>query len=151
MTVVGDVIFVIGGAAGTFNDVVYTFEVSRNRWSHFMANGSRPVGLYGHSATYYPARNAIFVFGGYRFDLDRTGMSSMLTVLDLNRRRWILMPSLMQENPLTLRAFHAAEYVMEGNYMIVAGGRTPNNLFDQSLLIFRFRCNGNYFPQVLPC
>lgn len=33
MTIVGDIIFVIGGAAGTFNDVVYTFELSRNRWT----------------------------------------------------------------------------------------------------------------------
>lgn len=141
MTVVKDVIYIIGGAAESFSDTVYTYKITEQGWRVFPANGSRPPGLYGHTATYYPIRNAIFVYGGFRFDVDRSGMSNLLSVLDLRRRRWIMMPSMTQENPLSPRMFHAAKYVRDGNYILISGGRTTVDVFDQTLLIYRFRCN----------
>ncbi|OQV17322.1 Multiple epidermal growth factor-like domains protein 8 [Hypsibius exemplaris] len=143
MTVVKDTVYVIGGADNSFSDAVYTFKITEWQWRVFPANGSRPPGVYGHSATYYPIRNAIFVFGGYRFDLDRTGMSSVMSVLDLNRRRWVMMPNMRQDlfSIATPRMFHAAQYVNAGRYMLVAGGRTRSELFSRSVVVYRFRCN----------
>ena len=53
------------------------------------------TGLFGHSAVYHENSSAIYVFGGYEYQLDKTIPSNRLYALDFKKHSWTLLPSML--------------------------------------------------------
>ena len=52
------------------------------------------TGIYGHTAVYYPAKDVILVFGGYRFRVHRVRASGELYSLDHATGEWSILQAL---------------------------------------------------------
>lgn len=52
------------------------------------------LGLYGHSAVYHQESRAIYVYGGYEYQTDKSVVSDHLysVTVDNNNRYWSLLP-----------------------------------------------------------
>ena len=51
------------------------------------------AGLYGHSTVFHARSNALYVFGGYEYQTDRTEVSSSMYTIDLETKTWSLLPA----------------------------------------------------------
>ncbi len=51
------------------------------------------AGLYGHTAVYHARSDAIYVFGGFEYQTDKTIQSSTLYAVDVRKNIWSVLPS----------------------------------------------------------
>ncbi|XP_074654134.1 multiple epidermal growth factor-like domains protein 8 [Tubulanus polymorphus] len=157
MTLISDTKMIIIGGFSTenyYNDKIQVYDASTNSWRVLETTGAQPTGVYGHTAVYHEPSNAIYMYGGYEYQIDKTIPSDRLYALDLGNNRWsILSPPPPKDNHFNFkqkspRYFHAA--VTTDEYMVILGGRSKANLnthfpvnedFTADIQIYVYACN----------
>ncbi|XP_023931409.1 multiple epidermal growth factor-like domains protein 8 isoform X3 [Lingula anatina] len=161
MTLVTDTRVVIIGGFSTenyFSNTTYELEVSTNSVQTLLnettGKGNSPTGIYSHSAVYHPDSSAIYVFGGYKFDIDQTVISADLYTFSVDTLVWSILPpdTGNKVNMVTLLWFilppdtgnkpsgrygHTA--VNYGDAMLVLGGYNGTML--SQVLAYNYKCN----------
>lgn len=141
-------LLIIGGFSteNYFSNKIYKFDTNVEHgkaWSEYgrgSLDGAVPLGLYGHTAVYHEQTNAIYVYGGMLFHIDKFSVSNQLYVLNLegDRMEWNVLQA-EEGSEMDARFLHTA--VDMGDYMVVMGGRTDSSNFSNSILIYRYLCN----------
>lgn len=89
-------VLLIGGYSpeNGFNHLLLEFSPQTESWSVVPHSGTPPTGLYGHSAVYHEQTDAVYVFGGYRFQVETVEPSGELYSLYYPNLTWsLLVPS----------------------------------------------------------
>lgn len=132
-----DVLLLIGGFSPSngFNQLVYTFNLTTDKWSVLNASGTSPIGIFGHTAVFHSISKSIYVFGGYAFQPNgKNEISNRLFALNTVSRLWSEIPIFSGINQVgqklpRARFLHSA--ISTDNYMLVYGGKTkPKNSSD---------------------
>ncbi|XP_048476526.1 multiple epidermal growth factor-like domains protein 8 [Rhincodon typus] len=134
------ILLLIGGYSpqNGFNNKLLEYNISSANWSVSQHTGTAPTGLYGHSAIYHQATDAVYVFGGYRFYLESVSASPELYSLHLPTLSWSLLVPSHGVKPLA-RFFHVSALFRDT--MVVVGGRTEREDFSAAILLYQINCN----------
>ncbi|KAM6319723.1 LOW QUALITY PROTEIN: multiple epidermal growth factor-like domains protein 8, partial [Podargus strigoides] len=160
----GDSVLLIGGYSpqNGFNKKLLLYRVESESWEEGQQAGTPPTGLYGHSAVYHEATDAIFVFGGQRFHVEAVAASPELYSLHCPTLTWsLLAPARGHKVGGTWGApggglggiwgghpsptFPRGGRVV-GDVLVVLGGRTETLDFSPHLLFYQLRCNAWLLP-----
>ncbi|GAB0200402.1 multiple epidermal growth factor-like domains protein 8 [Grus japonensis] len=98
----GTSLLLIGGYSpeNGFNRELLRYRVETESWEVGRQAGTPPTGLYGHSAVYHEATDAVYVFGGQRFHVETVGASPELYSLHCPNLTWsLLAPSRGRKAP----------------------------------------------------
>lgn len=123
---------------------IWEYDLQNDQWEKLSTSGAGPVGIYGHSSVYHPQSQIVYVFGGYEYFGNITGMSNRLYALHYPAMSWSELPKFNELNRPDdflprARALHSA--INTENYMILFGGRTyPHNSSDV-LVAYVYKCN----------
>ncbi|GCC42523.1 hypothetical protein chiPu_0026810, partial [Chiloscyllium punctatum] len=134
------ILLLIGGYSpqNGFNNKLLEYDIRSTNWSVRQHTGTAPTGLYGHSAVYHPATDAVYVFGGYRFYLESVSASRELYSLYLPGLSWSLLAPSHGAKPLA-HFFHVSGLFRDT--MVVVGGRTETEDFSAAILLYHINCN----------
>ncbi|XP_011483811.1 multiple epidermal growth factor-like domains protein 8 [Oryzias latipes] len=133
-------VLLIGGYSpeNGFNHLLLEFSPQTESWSVVPHSGTPPTGLYGHSAVYHEQTDAVYVFGGYRFQVETVEPSGELYSLYYPNLTWsLLVPSRGNKPPS--RFFHAAALIKDT--MVIIGGRTEAEDYSNSVSLYQINCN----------
>ncbi|KAM9207897.1 LOW QUALITY PROTEIN: multiple epidermal growth factor-like domains protein 8 [Leptosomus discolor] len=141
----GGSVLLIGGYSpeNGFNTKLLEFRGDTESWEVGQQAGTPPTGLYGHSAVYHEATDAVYVFGGHRFHVEAVAASPELYSLYCPNLTWSLLAPSQGRKPQP-HFFHAAAVV--GDVMVVLGGRTETHDFSSEVLLYQLRCNAWLLP-----
>lgn len=142
-----DVLIMIGGLSPKHGlaHLTYAYNLTTLQWTVVAANGSAPIGIFGHSAVFHAISQSIYVFGGYVFGHSgQTEMSSKLFAFNVAQKKWSELPVFNDLNPPAerlprARFLHSA--ITTDNYMVVYGGRTQPRNSSDLLIAYVYKCN----------
>jgi attractin len=125
-------------------NTVQEYNFGTREWNIVQTRGYPVKGGYGHSATYDPMTEKIYVYGGIVSESDSTQMlSNKLYSYEPATRTWILLTSAP-----TARFLHTANFISSG-LMMVFGGNTHNDTshsfgakcYSQDLIYYDVLCD----------
>ncbi|XP_062823192.1 multiple epidermal growth factor-like domains protein 8 [Anolis carolinensis] len=141
----GSSLLLIGGYSpeNGFNKKLLEYDVQSEGWRSGNQAGTPPTGLYGHSAVYHEATDAVYVFGGHRFHVEMVSASAELYSLYYPNLTWSLLAPSQGPKPLA-HFFHVAAVLKDT--MVVIGGRTEHENFTNHLFFYQLNCNTWILP-----
>ncbi|XP_078507442.1 multiple epidermal growth factor-like domains protein 8 isoform X2 [Lissotriton helveticus] len=141
----GSSLLLIGGYSpeNGLNNQLLEYNVETESWKASHQSGTPPTGLYGHSAVYHEATDAVYVFGGHRFHVEVVSASPELYSLSYPNLTWSLLAPSQGRKPLS-HFFHVAAIVRDT--MVVIGGRTEQQEFSNNILFYQINCNTWILP-----
>ncbi|XP_062321572.1 multiple epidermal growth factor-like domains protein 8 [Osmerus eperlanus] len=133
-------VLLIGGYSpeNGFNHHLLEFNLHSGNWTIAPHTGTPPTGLYGHSAVYHEQTDAVYVFGGYRFNVETVEPSGELYSLYYPNLTWSLLVPSQGSKPM-FRYFHTAALMKDT--MVVVGGRTEDEDYSNSVSLYQINCN----------
>lgn len=87
----GEQVLVIGGISHVdeFENRMFVLDLAAREWKQLPPNRHRYTEVAGHSAIYYPASRAVYVYGGFRpYHARYSDASSLLLVYHIDTRIW---------------------------------------------------------------
>ena len=152
MTLVEDVIYIIGGKAdnGQYSSEIYSINASSPlSWNTEKLSGGRTSNrlLHGHSAVYHPETSSIIIYGGIAARSARyTTLSHKIFTFNVVNKFWTeieYMGPASSHIPLQ-RAQHTA--LILGNYMIIYGGNVhihskEEKCYDEGIFLYHLGCH----------
>lgn len=127
-----------------FMSDIWEFDLDNEKWIKIKTEGSKPVGIIGHSTVYHVSSQSLYVYGGILYLYNGTMLSNKLFSFHYPTKKWSELPTFPNLNHyydnLPLATYlHSA--VTTNEYMIIFGGRTdPENRSD-SLIAYIYSCN----------
>lgn len=137
----------IGGYSPSYgySDQIYALDSKQLIFKTIVTKGLPLVGIYGHSSTYHPLTDTIYVYGGITRTNADTTVSSNLYALKISTSTWFRLLPDIELNPIFSRPipryFHSA--ISTENYMLIIGGRdgSKNGKILRNLFAYVFKCN----------
>ncbi|XP_075250628.1 multiple epidermal growth factor-like domains protein 8 isoform X4 [Convolutriloba macropyga] len=147
-----ELLIIIGGYSPEhgFNNYTLQYNIKTKAWSAVPTEGTKPIGIFGHTTVWYEEFHTFYVYGGYVYSKNSVYLSNELYALTYTsfnddpaveggKARWTVVYPKGLTSRLSAIAFHQS--VVVGDYMVVLGGRTETQDFTNEVRIYVITCN----------